>query len=161
MSENDSSDNSPESPSQGESSIMKIDESRFIEDQKATDLQANKNEARTWFEKDILQSIDNRLAEADSYPDIVLWTRVRGEVLKQNESATEQSHRRSLEKIQLLYKMTFSIGAFTVGTVLIVSSFVYPGFFILGAGLYGLAPSYVLDFFKNFYRNENSKERQK
>ncbi|MFQ5630049.1 MAG: hypothetical protein ACE5I1_14880 [bacterium] len=100
-----------------------------------------------------LSSIEKRLIKAESAQEIILWTQVRGAIKKQNDESIEQNHRRALEKLQLKYKLGFSIGAFAVGIGLVIGGFSYAGLFIVGAGLYGLAPDFVKSFFKKEYGN--------
>lgn len=100
-------------------------------------------------------AVEQRLAKAESPQDIVLWTGVRQEILRQNEDREDRRHRRQMRAIQLKYKMGFSVAAFLAGIVLISVGFPYPGLFISGAGLYGIAPDYVMRLFKKGKNDEN------
>jgi len=102
-----------------------------------------------------LSQIEKRVVEANSAQEILLWTQVRGEIQRQDNFLIEQEHRRTLEKRQLLFKIGLSIGAVMVGTSLVVGGFSYVGLFVLGAGLYGLAPDYVKGFFRRRETGEN------
>jgi hypothetical protein len=104
----------------------------------------------------ILPQIERRLVEADSPQEILLWTQVRGEILRQDDLLKDQEHRRKLERIQVLFKMGLSIVAVMTGTTLVVGGFPYAGLFVLGAGLYGLAPDYVKNLFQRREESENS-----
>ena len=94
-------------------------------------------------ETSVLSSIEKRLIEADNPQDIVLWTQVRGEIIRQDEDAKNQEHQRSSEKRQVRYKMVFSVSAFVVGIGMLIGGLTYPGLFISGAGLFGFVPDYV------------------
>ena len=94
-------------------------------------------------EVSVLSSIEKRLIEADNPQDIVLWTQVRGEIIRQNEGAKNQEHQRSSEKRQVWYKMVFSVSAFVVGIGMLIGGLTYLGLFISGAGLFGFVPDYV------------------
>ncbi|MCE2394431.1 hypothetical protein J4G02_07560 [Candidatus Poribacteria bacterium] len=94
-------------------------------------------------EVSVLSSIEKRLIEADNPQDIVLWTQVRGEIIRQNEGAKNQKHQRSSEKRQVWYKMVFSVSAFVVGIGMLIGGLTYLGLFISGAGLFGFVPDYV------------------
>lgn len=87
-----------------------------------------------------LSRVEERLAKATTPEEVVLWTRIRGEIVRQNEIIKNGEQRRFLEKIQIVRKLGLSVGALTIGTVLISSGLIYPGLLILGAGLYDLAP---------------------
>src|SRR5690348_11460074 len=76
-------------------------------------------------DKPILESIDARIANASDPREIVLWTKVREEIIRQNETMEEPRHRRRLENLQLYFKMSFSIVAFVTGVVLLVYGFIY------------------------------------
>jgi hypothetical protein len=103
----------------------------------------------------VLTQIERRLVEANSPQEILLWTQVRGEILRQDDILKGQEHQRKLERLQVLFKMGLSIVAVITGTTLVVNGFPYAGLFILGAGLYGLAPDYVKDVFRRREENEN------
>lgn len=85
-----------------------------------------------------LSRVEERLAKATSPEDVVLWTQVRAELLRQNEMTKEGEHRRTLEKIQVARKVGLSGVALSIGTVLVITGLTYP--LILGVGLYDLAP---------------------
>ena len=94
-------------------------------------------------ERSIFSLIEERLTRADNPQDIVLWTQVRGEIIRQDEDAKNQEHQRSSEKRQVRYKMVFSVSAFVVGIGMLIGGLTYPGLFISGAGLFGFVPDYV------------------
>lgn len=98
-------------------------------------------------EFDVLSGIGQRLVTAETPQEIVLWTQVRGEILKQQEEAEDRKHRRSMEKTQLYGKLILSIVAMVIGLGLISIGYPYAGLFALGAGLFWLAPDFVKSFF--------------
>jgi hypothetical protein len=67
-----------------------------------------------------LSIVEERLAKANSPQEIILMTQIRGEIMRQNEAAKDQNHRRWIEKIGLQFKIGFSICAFGVGTGLVI-----------------------------------------
>jgi hypothetical protein len=93
-----------------------------------------------------VERIDDRLVKA-APEDVVLWTQVRGEVVKQEEYRSQQAHRRSIEKTELYAKVGLSIGASGVGVFLIGTAHLAPGMLALGAGLFWLARPFVMKFF--------------
>jgi hypothetical protein len=97
-------------------------------------------------DKPILQSIDNRIAKADEPREIVLWTKVREEIIRQNETLEEPRHRRRLATWQLYFKMSFSIVAFATGVTLLIKGFMLLAPLIIGAGLFALAPEFVMAY---------------
>ena len=112
-------------------------------------------------EVSVLSSIEERLIQADNPQDIVLWTQVRAQIIRQDEESRNQEHQRSLEKVQVRYKMIFSISAFAVGIGMLISGLTYPGLFISGAGLFGFVPDYVkalLRIFREKGRGEENAE---
>ena len=94
----------------------------------------------------VLSSIEQRIIQANNPQDIVLWTQVRREIMRQDEESRNQEHRRSSEKRQVRYKMIFSVGAFVVGIGMLIGGLEL-GVFISGAGLFGFVPDYVKMFF--------------
>jgi hypothetical protein len=46
-----------------------------------------------------LQVVEERLAQATSPQEVLLWTQVRAEILRQDDFVKEQEHRRRMEKI--------------------------------------------------------------
>lgn len=109
---------------------------------KSTSIDTTKSE-----DKSILQSIDNRIATADDPREIVLWTKVREEIIRQNETMEEPKHRRRLANWQLYFKMGFSLVAFATGVILLIKGFILLAPLIIGAGLFALAPEFVMAYF--------------
>ena len=97
-------------------------------------------------ERSIIRSIDQRIAKAKDPRDIVLWTKVRDEIIRQNERIEDPRHRRRLQSIQLYFKMGFSIVAFATGVLMLVYGFIYLAPLIIGAGLFALAPDFVMAY---------------
>jgi hypothetical protein len=116
------------------------------QEQRNSTAPSNEPTALTQRESDgrsVLSSIEERLIQADNPQDIVLWTQVRAEIIRQNEESKNQEHQHSLEKAQVRYKMIFSVSAFVVGIGMLIGGLTYPGLFISGAGLFGFVPDYV------------------
>lgn len=99
---------------------------------------------------DILGSVAERLAQALSPRDIVLWTQVRGEVLRQDEEAEDRRQQRQLERIQLYGKLLLSVVAIAVGVLLLKWDYAVAGLFSLGVGFFWLAPDLVKAVFDKF-----------
>ena len=121
-------------------------ESKTSQEQRNSTTPSDEPTALTQHESDevsILLSIERRLTQAENPQDIVLWTQVRGEIIRQDEDAKNQEHQRSSEKRQVRYKMVFSVSAFVVGIGMLIGGLTYPGLFISGAGLFGFVPDYV------------------
>jgi hypothetical protein len=98
----------------------------------------------------VLDAVAERLAASESPQDVVLWTQVRGEILRQNEEAENRRHQRQMEKIQLYGKISLSIVALGVGILLLKFGYTTAGYFALGAGMFWLAPDFVKAFFDKF-----------
>lgn len=60
-----------------------------------------------------------------------------------------------MERTQVLCKIGLSMLVVGTGAGLVIGGFQYAGLFVLGAGLYGLAPDYVKDFFRRREGREN------
>jgi hypothetical protein len=90
---------------------------------------------------DVIQAVEERLANATSPREMMAWLQIRGELLRQNEYSREQEHRRRIEKISLFARLGFAGLAFSVGTGLFIAGFPWGGI-ILGAGLVGFIPEY-------------------
>jgi hypothetical protein len=95
----------------------------------------------------VLAKVEERLANATTPEEIVLWTRVRAEILKQNELAEEGKHRRTLEKVEVASQKAVTAAALGIGVGLIIIGVPEIGLFVLGAGLFKLAPDYVKKVF--------------
>jgi hypothetical protein len=94
-----------------------------------------------------LARIEERLLNANSSQEVILWTQVRGEIIRQNEIVKDGEQRRFLKKVQVARRIGLSVGALTIGTVLVTSGLTAPGLFVLGAGLYELAPEFIKEVF--------------
>ena len=101
------------------------------------------------------------ISQADDLQDVDRLTEVRGKIIRQNEEVKDRQHRRFLEKAQLWFKMGFSVIVFFIGIGLLIRGLTYPGLFISGAGLFGVAPDYVkaiLRIFRKGKGGENAEE---
>jgi predicted MFS family arabinose efflux permease len=67
----------------------------------------------------------------------------------------EHEHRRRLERLQVQFKIGFSIGAVVGGVGLTALGFSYIGPFLLGAGVFAAVPDYVKIFYRRREENEN------
>lgn len=96
-----------------------------------------------------LRIVEERLKTAKDQDEIVLWTKVRGEILRQDKEVADDKHLRSNSSIQLKAKISLSVIAVGVGGGLIIANSILAGMFCLGAGLFWLAPEFVNTFFEN------------
>lgn len=76
------------------------------------------------------------------------WVRLRGEIIRQDESRADRKHVRRGQMLGLVAKVGLSYSGLIVGSGLVLSGFAAPGLFCLGAGLYPLAPDYVKNTIK-------------
>jgi hypothetical protein len=95
---------------------------------------------------DPIKRIEERLVNATDPREILLWTQVRSEVIRQNDAAKGRA-REERETEAARFKMGFSIFAVPVGVFLIQTGEGLGGYFSLGVGFYGLAPNFVTRFF--------------
>jgi hypothetical protein len=93
------------------------------------------------------QLVDARLARAQLAEEIVLWTQVRGEIIRQDEEVADRRHKRWMTKAGLVGKGALSIVGVVAGVALLATSHLVGGLFALGAGLYNLAPGFTRKFF--------------
>lgn len=91
----------------------------------------------------VMEGIANRIVSANTPQELVLLTQIRGEILKQNNDAADREHRRKMDKLQIAGKLTLTGVTIALGTGLVIANFPTAGFFILGSGLFWLAPDYV------------------
>ena len=109
---------------------------------------------KTAGDANVLDAVAERLAASESPQDVVLWTQVRGEILRQNEELENRRHQRQMERAQLYGKISLSIVAIVVGVLLLQLGYATAGYFALGAGLFWLAPDFVKAFFDKFKTRE-------
>jgi hypothetical protein len=107
-----------------------------------------------------LSPLETKLIEANSIEEAIVWTQIIGERVRQDDFLESRRHSRSLENREMLFKQSFSVMLLFTGMGLYVGGFVYVGVFVLGAGLYGIAPNYVLEFLQESRnkREKNNKE---
>jgi hypothetical protein len=93
-----------------------------------------------------LEQLNVRLRASDSLDEASRWLEIRGEIIRQNEmvkdgqlrrdqAIQDGNHRRSLERTQIILKVSLAVSALVIGTFLIMKGFIEQGLFILGAGL--------------------------
>jgi hypothetical protein len=112
----------------------------------------------TFFDENIaLAKIEERLVEATSSEEIVLWTQIRGEVIRQNEIIKDNKHQRSLDKIQIIRKTSLSGIAVTIGSGLIISGSTGLGMLLLAVAFYEIAPNHIKNL---FFLKINSEENE-
>lgn len=97
-------------------------------------------------EHDSLEAIDERLLNSIDAREIVLWTGIRKEIIKQNESLEKPKYKRKLDAIQIYFKMGFSLVAFITGVILLIYGYIYLAPLIIGAALFAIAPEYVMAY---------------
>jgi hypothetical protein len=74
----------------------------------------------------------------------VVLTQIRGELVRQEEASADGEHRRSLERLQLYYKLAAAPVAFATGVAFVaLTPLVSVGLFLIGAGLAAFVPDYV------------------
>ena len=90
------------------------------------------------------QLIDERLARSTDLRELVVLTQIRGELVRQEEARADGEHRRSLERLQLYYKLAAAPVAFATGVAFVaLTPLVSVGLFLIGAGLAAFVPDYV------------------
>jgi hypothetical protein len=88
--------------------------------------------------------IDARIGDpATPMQEAMVLTRIRGEIIKQDESRLDRTDARRARSRQFWGKMCFSVGAVATGGGLIAVGMHLEGFVILGVGFHWLAPDFV------------------
>jgi len=105
---------------------------------------------------DNLSPLEKKLIEVKSIEEAIVWTQIIGERVKQDDFLESRRHSRSLENREMLFKQSFSVLLLFTGIGLYIGGFVYVGVFVLGAGLYGVAPKYVLEFLQESRKKERN-----
>lgn len=111
-----------------------------------------------------LERIEERLANANSPDEILLWTKVRGEIIRQNEFIKDGQYQRFLRRFSLIRKTALSVIAITIGIGLIIGGSSVLGASILGVVFYELVPDYLKNVVSSktiFEENDETKSFQK
>lgn len=111
-----------------------------------------------------LERIEERLANANSPDEILLWTKIRGEIIRQNEFIKDGQYQRFLRRFSLIRKTAFSVIAITIGIGLIIGGSSGLGASILGVVFYELVPNYLTNVVSSqtiFEEKDETKNFQK
>ena len=102
-----------------------------------------------------LDLVGQRIAAPEtSIRDAVMLTRIRDELIRQEEYGKDREHLRTAEKRQFWCKLVFSGGAVCTGAGLMATGHPLEGFAVMGIGFHWLAP----DFVKSIYERLLSRE---
>ena len=102
-----------------------------------------------------LAKLDTRIASAD-LGELIVLTKVRRELLRQDDELEENRHRRQMEAREGYVRAGLSGAALIAGTGIVLAGFTLPGCFVLGAGLYGLAPKFIDSVSKQVFGGKNN-----
>lgn len=106
-----------------------------------------------------IELVSDRLANAP-VQEARAWVRLRGELLRQDAEVDDRRHQRRMDVLEGVAKAGMSLVAIGVGGGLIYAGHTDSGLFALGAGLYNLAPEFVMNFFRRFHRRGRSNGQQ-
>jgi len=81
-----------------------------------------------------VQLVEELLGKSASPQEGLDWSKVRLEVLRQNEYLKEENHQRVLEKTRLIYGIVFSSVVFVTGSVLFICHY-DNAFYLIAVGL--------------------------
>lgn len=101
---------------------------------------AKLGQASHWF--------DEKIREAQTPQEMAQLVKLRGDLLRQEESIRELAHKRDAHRLQLLADITKSSVGLGVGAFLVTHGYPYPGMLLLGASMFSVAPQFVMAFFK-------------
>ena len=90
----------------------------------------------------LLAGIDSRIQNA-RVGEMEALVRLRSEIRRQDEEAKSAEHLRDMEIREGYTRAGMSVLAILSGTIIVLSGFTVSGCFVLGAGLYGLAPKFI------------------
>jgi len=93
-----------------------------------------------------LGPFEQRLAQAEDPSEIVLWTQIRGELMRQNEEALDRQATRRRQAEIVRFEFAQTLLAVAVGVFLVQEGAWLLGMLCLGVGFYRLAPGYVRQF---------------
>ncbi len=105
----------------------------------------------------LIETIDQRIAATTEPLEMVLVTKLRGELIRQNEEVRDKAHKRSLERIELIGRQLLSFAALGAGMWLVPNNW-FAGFVVLGAAVYNLAPKFVLAALKKAQGGKENEE---
>jgi hypothetical protein len=91
--------------------------------------------------------IEQRFGTIGSARELAQLVEIRGEIIRQDEAVEARRHKRRLESIESWSKIVGRLSAIAIGTTMIFVGDRVLGAFILGIGLYFVAPSFVGRFF--------------
>jgi hypothetical protein len=91
---------------------------------------------------DVIAGIDRHIA-ASTPDEAYAWVQLRGEIVHQEDDRLDVAHLRTMEKWGMIAKVGLSACAIATGAGMAIMGIGLPAFLCLGAGLYGLAPSFV------------------
>ena len=95
-------------------------------------------------EKKPVDVISQRIADPKTSPhEVVFLTRIRRELIEQDQYILDREHVRASENRQFWAKLSFSGVAVATGAGLIAAGLSLEGFVIIGIGLHWLAPDFV------------------
>jgi hypothetical protein len=95
-----------------------------------------------------LALLDSRIGDpATPVEEAIALTRIRGEIVKQEEFRLDKAGERRAEARQYLGKLGFSALAVCTGVGLIATGTTWVGFVILGVGFHWLAPDFVTNVY--------------
>lgn len=107
--------------------------------QPASDTPANKNTA--------LLQVEERIAKANSPQEALVWTQIRGELIKQNEIIKEGKQKRLIQNVQIWQRISVSVAALTIGLVFFSIGSTEAGLLVIGVFLYELVPDLTKEAF--------------
>ena len=88
--------------------------------------------------------IDSRISNpATPIQEVVILTKIRGELIAQDEHRLDRAAARKSKNLQFWGKLILSTVAIATGGILIGYGLHLEGFLILGAGFHWLAPDFV------------------
>ena len=94
-----------------------------------------------------LEIADQRLAEAKSPEEIVLWTTVRGEIQRQDLQRADAEHAERRDRATRLLDFSRQLVFLGAGVGLIVTGHAWIGGFLAAAAAYPMAKDFVMEKF--------------
>lgn len=106
-----------------------------------------------------LARLDERIADPNTQiQDALILTRIRGELIRQDELRLDRDHARRSETRQFWGKLGFSVGAVGTGIGLIAMGFRLEGFLAMGIGFHWLAPDFVRSLYDRILGTESKSD---
>jgi len=108
-----------------------------------------------------LTRLDERIADPRTpLHEALVLTRIRGEIVRQNEFGRDRDHARRSETRQFWGKLGFSAVGVATGIGLVAMGFRLEGFVVIGIGFHWLAPDFVRGIYDRIFGAKDNSDAE-